>query len=356
MRADQDNFRALRARIDAYLRSVDMPARGGWRLQAKGALVVGVWLTLYALALSAGPPWGLLLAALAGAWAYCLGTCILHECSHRTFAKRGWVNQIMYYVSAAPMGMSPSIWTQEHILRHHPNPNVQGEDLDIQQNPVLRFTPHHQWRNMYRWQHIYVWPLYGFVMVSRTWGRETARVLRNTFQLKGAAYARLVADFIGLRVAHMGLLLVAPALLWGSWGLGLAFYLVHMYALGIIFSFGFQMTHVSPRVSFPADKGEQQSDWVLRQLETTVNWGVERPWVTWASGGLNMQIVHHVFQHVHHLHHPAMRRIIKDFCAERGLPYHEHPDVWTSVKEHYQIVRELARPPEEQVEVVAAGK
>ncbi|MCB9795577.1 MAG: acyl-CoA desaturase [Alphaproteobacteria bacterium] len=323
-----------------------MPSRGGWRLQAKGALVLAIWATLYGLALSLGAPWGFVLAAAAGAWAYTVGTCVMHECSHGTYSGRRWVNQLFYGVAAVPMGMSPTVWTQEHILRHHPNPNVNGEDLDIQQNPVLRFTPHHTWRAVYRFQHIYVFPLYGFVTITRTWIREVARLVLNRFGLKGRAFAWMAADVIGVRVAHVGLLVAAPAMAYGSLGLGLLFYLVHMYALGLIFSFAFQMTHVNARCTFPEAKAAQQKDWVLRQLETTVNWGVDRPVVTWLSGGLNMQVVHHIFQNVHHMHHPAMREIIRDFCLERGLPYHEHPGVWSSLREHLQTVRDMGRPPE----------
>lgn len=281
---------------------------------------------------------------IVGASSAVVGTCILHECGHRTFASSARVNYLFACISSLPLGMSPTIWMLEHT-RHHRCPNVHDEDPDVAQNSLLRFAPHQTWRPAYRWQHVYIWPLYGWVVVSRIWGKEIRHSVRNSFALRGRAHARLIAEMTLLRAVHLGLLFGLPAYVHASLGVGLAYYLISMYALGLVFAFAFQMSHINARCRFPASKDEQRRDWAARQLETTVNWGADWPWMNWLSGGLNLQVVHHLFLGVHHLHFLEIRKIIVAYCEEQGLALHEHGGVRSSLVEHYQTIRALGRRP-----------
>ena len=48
----------------------------------------------------------------------------------------------------------------KHNVAHHTYTNVDGYDDDITQTPFARFAPMQPARPWYRFQHLYVWPLY----------------------------------------------------------------------------------------------------------------------------------------------------------------------------------------------------
>ena len=61
----------------------------------------------------------------------------------------------------------------------------------------------------------------------------------------------------------------------------------------------------------------------LEQQVTTSRNISNPPLLDFYYGGLNSQIEHHLFPRVSHHHYRAMRPIVRSFCAERGIPYHE---------------------------------
>ena len=64
------------------------------------------------------------------------------------------------------IGASSYVWHWKHAIFHHTYCNVHGFDTDIDVSGLARFSPHAKLRRIHRWQHIYLWMLYG-VMASR---------------------------------------------------------------------------------------------------------------------------------------------------------------------------------------------
>jgi fatty acid desaturase len=80
-------------------------------------------------------------------------------------------------------------------------------------------------------------------------------------------------------------------------------------------------------------------DWGTHQVLTSHNYAVASPAILHFSGGLNMQIEHHLFPSVHYSHYPALSRLVREACAEFGLPYHASRTVWEAVAKHYRVLR-----------------
>ena len=60
-------------------------------------------------------------------------------------------------------------------------------------------------------------------------------------------------------------------------------------------------------------------DWGVQQVLTSANWGgVVGNFMT---GGLNLQIEHHMFPAISFMHYPAISRVVRDECAKRGVNY-----------------------------------
>ena len=58
------------------------------------------------------------------------------------------------------------LWRFQHNTLHHGNTNVVGFDADIALAPFARLAPSQPWHRWYRAQHIYIWPLYGFLALK----------------------------------------------------------------------------------------------------------------------------------------------------------------------------------------------
>ena len=52
---------------------------------------------------------------------------------------------------------------------------------------------------------------------------------------------------------------------------------------------------------------------------TSANWGGDIG--NFFTGGLNLQIEHHLFPAISFMHYPAISRIVADECRKRGIQY-----------------------------------
>jgi len=58
---------------------------------------------------------------------------------------------------------------------------------------------------------------------------------------------------------------------------------------------------------------------VLLQVLTSANWGGRIG--NFFTGGLNLQIEHHLFPAISFVHYPAIAKIVRDECEKRDIPY-----------------------------------
>ena len=83
-----------------------------------------------------------------------------HDANHGAFfPSRRW-NRIVGY-SFDLIGASSYVWRTKHNVAHHTFTNVDGADTDIDQMPFARLAPSQPYKPYHRFQHIYMWALYG---------------------------------------------------------------------------------------------------------------------------------------------------------------------------------------------------
>ena len=88
------------------------------------------------------------------------------------------------------------------------------------------------------------------------------------------------------------------------------------------------ITHLFEGVHYTG--GAEKESFLYRHIAPSCSVGGEV--LGWFYGGLNYHIEHHLFPRVNHIHFPKMRPIIKEFCAEKGLPYTYFPSLWDNIK------------------------
>ena len=147
---------------------------------------------------------------------------------HRGHARRqprfvpchAWLNHVAGY-SLDALGGSSWLWRFKHNTLHHGNPNVEGVDSDISQAPFARLAPMQPLRPWHRWQHVYLWFLYGFfAMKNLVFGdfRTLAAARIGPKALRTRPGPTVLARVLAGKFLHLGWAVVVPLLTNPWWG------------------------------------------------------------------------------------------------------------------------------------------
>lgn len=336
----------LRQRVHAELAGAQRTAG------ARGGLSIALIITLVAVAYVA------LLCWVHAAWQVALvgfvlvealvlvGTNIMHESVHDAVSRHVWVNRVLAR-SLELLGGSLPLWRFKHTSVHHTYTSIVGVDNDIDTGGLLRLHPDQPWRPHHRFQLLYVPILYSLSALSWFVTDFIQYRTRRVGSTRLPAFSRTDHALFWLgKATWIALMFVIPMQLHPPG-------IVIITALSIYLAFGFnialifQLAHVVDDASWirPREDGSIEHEWAVHQLMTTVNFGTaSRAW-NWYTGGLSYQIEHHLFPRISHVHYPAISRVVKQTCAELGLPYHEHRHTRSVIAAHVRHLAVMSRRP-----------
>jgi fatty acid desaturase len=142
-----------------------------------------------------------------------------------------------------------------------------------------------------------------------------------------------VAD-LAMLAAHLSLWFAISSHHLG-WSTAALNYAIMTLVVGMYLGLIFPVNHVGMAIV----RGDQQRRFLEHQLMTTRNVTGSRL-RDFAFMGLNSQIEHHLFPWLPSMRLGMARPIVRGFCAERGLPYHEcsHRDAHRDVLRHLRCV------------------
>jgi len=338
----------LQRRVAAYFLRTGRPERDCWQMYLKTAVVLGwfaasyVLLVFFATSLWVAIPLTVSLACALAAVAF----NVQHDGGHHAVSRFEWVNRLAAYTLDL-IGASSYLWKWKHGVFHHTYANISGQDTDIEAGAVARLCPHQPRRWFHRWQHLYLWPLYGLT-ASRwhLWGdfKDVATGKIGAHRIPRPRGWDL-CGFLGGKVVSIGLLLVLP-MFFQPWWLVLVFYLAATGLVGVLLTIVFQLAHCVGEAEFPLPEGDSNrmaATWAVHQIETTVDFSRKSRVLTFLLGGLNFQIEHHLFPRVCHVHYPALSEIVEQTCREYGVRYSVHPSFVGGVVSHYRWLRRMGR-------------
>jgi len=230
------------------------------------------------------------------------------------------------------LGFSRSWWFDSHN-RHHARPNDLAMDPDTELY-VVNFSEEQArdrkgiWGRLTRFQAYYFFPMMAFEGIG-------AHVVSILFLIRGKPRYRLL-EAMGLAIhpaIYFGLLFTVMP----TWQAVLVM-LVHHGLAGLYMGSVFAPNHkgmLVPDASVPLD-------YLHRQILTSRNITPSMVVDVW-YGGLNYQIEHHLFPTIPRNKLKAAREVVKDFCRERGLPYHE-TGAWQSYGEITRYLNGVVEP------------
>lgn len=305
------DFSRLSRRVAAAGLLDRRPGYYAGRFALVGALTAGTAAAFVALGDS---PWQLLVAA-AAALVYGQIALLAHDIAHRqVFRTRRAAAVAGRLLGNLGIGMSYGWWMDKHT-RHHANPNHEGLDPDVEPG-ALAFTAEQSRGSrgvagfVQRHQAVLFFPILTLAGLDLRRG-SVQGLLERRVPLRGLEFALLAAHALTYLAA---LFVVLPP------GLAVAFFVVHQGLFGIYLGSIFAPNHKGMAM---VDGG---LDFLRKQVLTSRNVRGGRftdRLLHVAMGGLNHQIEHHLFPS---MPTPALRKarpVVRGFCAEIGVPYHE---------------------------------
>ena len=280
-----------------------------------------------------------------------IATGVMHDANHGAFSRSKRINRMAGYTLGL-LGGSSWVWRTKHNTLHHANTNVVGLDTDIDQAPFARMAPQQQWRAWHRYQHIYVWLLYGLMTIRWFLVGDFVALARNrvgTQALPDRGRARhVVGLFVGKGV-HLGVAIIVPLALHPWWAV-LAFYVAMSWSVGVLLAVVFQLAHCVDRAAFvPSNDHVRGRHFADHQLRTTLDVqcrvpGVRRG-VRFMMGGLDFQVEHHLAPGLPHTIYPQLARRVRAECDALGLPYRCHDSLTAALRSHARWLKQMGAPP-----------
>jgi linoleoyl-CoA desaturase len=339
----------LRRRVDEYFRTTGRRPRDCWQMYVKTAIFVTSFASSYVLLVFVAQTWwhGLLLAVLLGLSAAGIGFNIQHDGGHRAYSNHARVNKLMA-MTLELLGGSSYLWRWKHGVFHHTYVNITGHDTDIDLGAIGRLTPHQKRRAYHRWQHLYLWPLYGLLAIKWQLVDDFRKLI--TGRIGGHRFPRPTGRELVIFVAGKTIFLTlafATPLLLHSIGAVLFYYAVAGLVAGMVLSVVFQVAHCVEEADFPvphAGAGPIENAWAVHQAQATVDFARRSRVVAWLFGGLNFQIEHHLFPRISHVNYPAISTLVEETCRDFGIKYAEHRSFWAGTASHFRWLRRMGMP------------
>lgn len=339
----------VRSRVDAYFRSTGLRPRDCPAMYLKSFVVLAWLASAYVLLVFFAVTWWqtVLLAVLLGLAIPAIGFNVQHDARHQAYSDRAWINRVMAF-SVDIIGGSSYVWTYKHNILHHTFTNITGHDSDIELGPFGRVSPHQPYRWIHRFQHFYLWPLYGLLVIKWQLLDDFHDVIvgrLGTYRFPRPRGLELFLFLLG-KAIFLTLAFGIPLLFYPLWVV-LPVYLLATVIAGLTLSVVFQVAHCVGEAAFPLPEDgttRMANDFAVHQVETTVDFGRTNRLACWFFGGLNFQIEHHLFPRICHVHYPAMSSIVEQTCREFGVRYTAFDTVRAGVVAHYRWLREMGKP------------
>ena len=277
--------------------------------------------------------WVQLVNAVLMAGAFSQFAFLGHDSGHRQVFRSVKRNDMLMMLAALVTGMAPSWWQDKHI-KHHVSPNQIGHDGDIDIS-VFAFTQGQaleSWgvaRFFIRHQAFWFYPMLLLTSYSLLFAGVFFLARRKRVKypvLEPIVVATAIAAYLALVFTFLPF-----------WH-GVLFIVVHRALIGLHLGSVFAPNHKGMPILAP----ETEFDHLRQQVLTSRN-VVPNPVVDYMYGGLNYQIEHHLFPNMPRNRLKDARPVVRAFCADHGVPYHE-TGFWRSNQEILGYLHAVSAP------------
>jgi len=258
-----------------------------------------------------------------------------HALSHFSLFYGSNNTRIFKYV--APFVLSNvQIWSTSHIISHH---ILTLTPKDLQDNyPLKRVQLALPYKPWHRFQHFYIWPVYMLGLPLWTTVDLVATIptlFTGKHEMRKFNMLQRIENFIQFAF-NVGLTILLPFYAMEFYH-ALSIFLITSVISSLLVVVQISVNHEVPDTMSKIPEGK--IDWGIHQVITSHNYGVDSLLALHMSGGLNMQIEHHLFPGIHYRFYQEIAPIVKKTCEEYGLPYNTSSNIFEAVYKHYQALK-----------------
>ena len=285
--------------------------------------------------------WVSLFVAAALAFAYGQVAFLGHDASHHQMFARRSSEDVFCLACNLLIGFSYSWWIDKHT-RHHRAPNQVGMDPDMDV-PLLAFSPEQARAATGLKRTIIRYQAFAFPVMLLFEG-IALRIASVTYLWRGKArFPVAESTLIAVHVIGYVTFVLAVLPFWE----GMLFMGVHQALFGLYLGAVFAPNHKG----MPVIPRGSTLDSLQRQLLTSRNVR-SHPITDFMFGGLNYQIEHHLFPRIPRSRLKELQRLVRAFCAARGLLYHE-VGLFESIRETFTHLSRVSASIQQEAGIVS---
>lgn len=250
---------------------------------------------------------------------------ISHDAAHGVAVKNKPLNQLLFSVSFNLQGNNAYVWGKNHNESHHLYTNIEGSDIDVLNNPLIRMTSNQPLRRYHRLQYLYAPILSLLYSINWFFIRETLMLFNYSSRtIKIEIPPIEVVKLVFYKLFYLSYTLLIPIVLlpYGIANVCLAFILNH-FMVSIIFTSVLGVSHLSDYVHHPnADNdGKLDMSWPKLQMITSVDYNAESTFLNWTLGGFNAHALHHLLPNISHVHYLKILPLFKETAEKHNIIY-----------------------------------
>jgi linoleoyl-CoA desaturase len=340
-------YKELMEKVEAYFSERKIAKTGNRLMYFKIALYFSLDVIFYFLMLNA-PSLGLfyLFYLLMGLSILLTAFNVSHDAAHGVAVKSRFWNKMLFQLSFNLQGNNAYVWGKNHNESHHLYTNVEGSDIDVLNNPLVRMTDNQPLRWYHQFQYIYVPFLY--LLYSLNWFlfRETLMLFNyssRTIQVRIPAKEAIKLLFFKLLyIAYMIFLpiFVLPF----AWQNVLGAFLLNHFMISILFTGVLGVSHLSDFVAHPKPdaNGKLSMSWAKLQMTTSIDYNVDSVFLNWTLGGFNAHALHHLLPNICHVHYLAILPIFREMCQKHGIVYMEM-SYYQALSSHFRFLKAMGK-------------
>jgi linoleoyl-CoA desaturase len=269
---------------------------------------------------------------------------ISHDAAHGVAVKSKFWNKLLFQLSFNLQGNNAYVWGKNHTESHHLYTNIEGSDIDVLDNPLIRMTGHQKLRKYHRYQHVYAPFLYLLYSINWFFFRDLLMLFQASSRTISITIPPIEAvKLVVFKLLYIGYMIALPIyLLPFHWSTIVLAFVINHFVVSIIFTAVLGVAHLSDYVEHPSsdDNGYLNMSWAKLQLLTSVDYNADSRFLNWTLGGFNAHALHHLLPNVCHIHYLNLLPIFRQLVEKHGLVYMEMPYP-KSLASHFRFLKEM---------------
>lgn len=336
----------LNQRVDAYFQKNNLAKRDNPAMYLKTAVILGWVISSWTFTLF-GPSilWMKILGCISlGAGIAGIGFSVGHDANHGGYSNRTSINRAIGLIYDA-IGLSSYLWRFRHNYLHHTYTNILDHDVEIHGDGLVRLSPYMEHKWYHKFQHLFI--PFVYLVIPFYWSFSDVSIIlfkRNYHEHVVPVKTKDVLVLLAGKVIWLGIFLGIPIAVGYSPITALIGFTITNMTYGFLICNVFMMAHVlepAEYIEIDPESKYVEDEWAISQVKTTVDFAPKNAFLNWYLGGLNYQVIHHLFPHICHIHYPEIAPIVDEVCAEFGIKYNVYPTLTEALYENYHLLKLL---------------